>query len=350
VDQWRHFFVASQQAFWRERPAVFWTFLMPLLLLGLMGSMFSGRAAFARIAVLDGEGGYWSAVFRDRLRATGWSSDDPTRADAVVDLQPRAEAGVAASPGSAAEVRYTTPDRDRSLAVYAMLGAIAHQLNREAGVGQVLRIPEPPFLGEASAAAVDYAHYILFGLMGLNVFSIALFGLGVGVAWQRDLGILRQLWLSPARPGAYLAAQLSSTALITFASTAWLFAAGHLWLDIPPPRWLPFAIVMLVGSVAFAPLGLAIASRTLTPRTAQLWANLVYFPLMMLSGVYFRPGRVSESVADAMSWLPLKPFLDALRAASQGASIPSLVDELAILAAWCGAGMVLARGVFRWNR
>lgn len=350
MGQWWRFFVASQRAFWRERPAVFWTFLMPVLLLGVMGSMFSDRSAFARIAVGGGENGEWSAALRDRLRATGWSADDPSRTDAVVELRTRADADVAAKPARTAFIHYATRDSDRRLAIYAMLAAIAHQLNREAGVALPLQISEPAFLDDARIRAVGYADYILLGLVGLNVFSIALFGLGVGVAWQRDLGILRQLWLTPARPGAYLAAQLSSTALIIFASTAWLFAIGRLWLGVPLPRWLPFSIVMIVGSLALAPIGLAIASRTATPRTAQLWANLIYFPLMMLSGVYFRPGRLSESVAVGMDWMPLKPFLDALREASQGASAASLVDELAVLGAWCGAGMVLARGVFRWNR
>lgn len=350
MTQWAAFFFASQRSFWRERSAVFWTFAMPVLLLGIMGPMFGERAAFARISVSDSEDQRWGAALRDRIRAAGWEARDPTRADAVVAVRPGGPADAAPGEGSALVVDYRAEGRVQRLAIYSFLGAIVHQANRDAGAPLPLQLPEPAFLVADRGSADGYADYLLRGLVGLNVFSIALFGLGVGIAWQRELGILRQLWLTPARPGAYLTAQLASTALIIFASTAWLVAVGQLWLDVAAPRWLPFSAVLVVGSLALAPLGLAIAARSGTPRTAQLWANLIYFPLMLLSGVYFRPDRLGESVAAALDWSPLKPFLDALRAAGQGASLAALGDELAVLGAWGGAGLLLARGIFRWNQ
>ncbi len=351
MRQWLAFFVAAQRSFWRESTAVFWTFLMPCLLLAVLGSMFSARSsAFATIAIRDSDGGHWSARFGELLRATGWMVDEERGADAILELPPRFSASVEAGRTALLDLEFATPSLIKRNALRAALAAILLELNREAGVALAIElVPAPPPEAGPANPEHGYAAFILFGLAGLNVCSIALFGLGVGISWQRELGVLRHLWLTPASSGAYLAAQLASSAAIIMLSTAWLFGVGHLWFGTATPRWLPFAAIMVAGSLALVPIGLAIASRTAHPRNTQLWANLIYFPLMMMSGVYFRAELLGDRIARGMDWLPLKPFLDSLRGVSLGAPLGAFTQELAVMAGWSVVGTLLARGAFRWN-
>ena len=134
------------------------------------------------------------------------------------------------------------------------------------------------------------------------------------------------------------------------ASTGLLVIVGHLFFETAWPPLGSFLLVMACGSFALIPVGLAIAARTSNPRTTQMCANLVYFPLMLLSGVYFRPESMAREISVLMAWLPLKPFLDALRAVSGGTSLLELWSELGTLTLYGCTGAALARGVFRWNR
>ncbi len=352
LGQFPAFWTLLQRSFWRERSAVMWTFLFPVFLMLSLGALFSGAPGrFAAVGVLDDDGGEVGRVLRAGVVRAGWAAGPGEVADAVVRVPAGATARSDAGVTVQLAVSYQTADPQKIHAIDGLLSSIVLRRNAALeGAELPLRLDGPPLLSTRSwPSAGGFAEFLLFGLVGLNVLSTALFGVGVGSSWFRENGVLRRFWLTPAEPRDFLCAQLAHIASLLAASTALLVLTGHLLFDTPWPPLGAFLVVMTFGSFALIPIGLAIAARTTKPQTTQMCANLVYFPLMLLSGVYFRAEIIGEPLSTAMRWLPLKPFLDALRAVSDGVPLVELGPELGALTGWGVAGCALARGVFRWN-
>ncbi len=346
------FFALLQRGFWRDRAAVAWTLGFPLFLLAALGGLVpAAPGPFATLAIDDADGGSVGRELRARVRQTGWLAASGARADAVVAIPSGTSARVAAGQPTRLALRFVGEDPERQLAVRALLSEVLLQWNQRAAPDALpLQLPRPARRAGAPVAAPSrYADFLLWGLVGLNVLSTALFGVGVGGAWFREEGVLRRLWLSPARPRDFLLAQLLHIALLLIASTSLLVVTGHLVFGTPRPPVLGFALTLAMGAFALVPFGLAIAARTARPQTTQMCANLLYFPLMLLSGVYFGADAIDARVATAMAWLPLSPLLETLRAVAGGAPLAAQSTEFGLLAGYGVIGCALARGGFRWN-
>ena len=112
---------------------------------------------------------------------------------------------------------------------------------------------------------------------------------------------------------------------------------------------LAVLVLILLGAVTFAGLGLLVASRAKTLEAVSGLMNLVMLPMWMLSGIFFsserfpRPcSRSSGSAADAAD--------RRLRAVMlEGASLASQLPQIGILLAWAVVTFALAIKLFRWN-
>jgi ABC-type multidrug transport system permease subunit len=106
----------------------------------------------------------------------------------------------------------------------------------------------------------------------------------------------------------------------------------------------------LLGSWAFAGLGLLCASRAQNSETANGLINLVTLPMMVFSGVFFSSARFPGFLQPAIRLLPLTAFNEALRAVvNDGASIFSQGFPVGVLAVWTVLTSFFAVRLFRWT-
>ena len=113
--------------------------------------------------------------------------------------------------------------------------------------------------------------------------------------------------------------------------------------------YLVFTLLVVFGTATFIAMGFALSSFASTVETYGAVSNLAFFPMMLLSGVYFRLDSAPHWLQNAVLILPLSPFLRALRAVyNDGASLQDHVAGLAILAAWAALSFVFAVKRFRW--
>jgi ABC-2 type transport system permease protein len=114
----------------------------------------------------------------------------------------------------------------------------------------------------------------------------------------------------------------------------------------------PLALVLFtaVGVAAFAALGIAFSQLIPNFDAAAAYVNLVFLPLIFISGVFYSAESlppVLEVVAEA---LPLKHVIDGLHGAIvTGAGAADNLGALAVVGAWGCVGMVLAARFFRWE-
>jgi ABC-2 type transport system permease protein len=128
--------------------------------------------------------------------------------------------------------------------------------------------------------------FAAFSIMAVTM--PALFGTGVTLALERDMGLLRLKRAQPAPPAAWVVAKIASglvLAVLAYAPIAIVaLATGKLTLDIGQIAALSGAL--LVGTIPFCAMGLMIGSLA-SGSAAPGYANLVYLPGCYLSGMFF---------------------------------------------------------------
>lgn len=141
-----------------------------------------------------------------------------------------------------------------------------------------------PGTGDANANTPAY----LF--TGFSVFAImgpALFGFGMSVALEREQGLLRLKRALPMPPMAYLAAKMLMAMFFGLLTSLMLIAAAVLLspLALEPWRFAAIAAINVIGTLPFCAIGLFIGARV-SGRAAPAFVNLVYLPLIYLSGLF----------------------------------------------------------------
>lgn len=180
-------------------------------------------------------------------------------------------------------------------------------------LGGVFDPDDPSFEG------VDPSNYYAAGYIGIVIAAIGLIMMPVHLAGYRERGILRRFQVSSfprwALPVAHLAIGLAMTAV----GIAALLTAAWLTYGLPAINDVPRTIFGIVlGSVAFTSIGVAIGSMVGTARSAQGIGMMLFFPLFLLGGGGPPPEAMGDTMKSLSDWLPLthvirgiqEPWLD----------------------------------------
>jgi len=125
-----------------------------------------------------------------------------------------------------------------------------------------------------------------FSLMSVTMPS--LFGIGVTLALERDMGLLRLKRAQPAPPAAWVVAKIASGLVLALLAYAPIVTVALVTgkLALTGGQVTALSAALLVGTIPFTALGLMIGS-LFSGSAAPAWANLVYLPGCYLSGMFF---------------------------------------------------------------
>jgi ABC-2 type transport system permease protein len=135
--------------------------------------------------------------------------------------------------------------------------------------------------------AKDLASYLFVGLAATAVAGPALF-CGAGIAIERDLGMLRLKRAQPLPPGAYLLAKLVTQLFFCVLAAGAVACIALFFAKVtfsPLQVWIIVA-VLVAGTVPLCALGLFIGTHVPGAAAPGL-TQVVYFPMLYLSGLYF---------------------------------------------------------------
>jgi ABC-2 type transport system permease protein len=196
-----------------------------------------------------------------------------------------------------------------------------------------------------------YIDFLLPGLLGLNLLSTSVWGIGYSIVNARIKKTLKLMTATPMRRSDYLLAQMLSRFVLLALEAAVIVLFGILVFQVPL-RGSPGALVLLCAfcGLSFAGLGLLCGSRVQTLEGVNGLINLILVPMWLFSGVFFSYERFPRMMQPAIKALPLTAANEALRAVMlEGTSLASLASQLAILAAWGIASFAVALKIFRWQ-
>jgi len=223
-------------------------------------------------------------------------------------------------------------------------GYLAEKLLLEAAGGAAQREP-------VSGAAVRYVDWLLPGILGMNMMFSCLFGVGYVVVRYRKSGFLRRLSATPVTALEFGAAQILSRLLLTVSVTVLVYAALSLMISFRNEgSVLLLLVTAVVGAVSMISLGFMVAARFTSEELANGVINLVSWPMMLLSGVWFSLEGAPGWLRVAAQALPLTQMLEAARAIMlDGAGPAEVLPRLAVLVAMTALFLGVAAAGFRWR-
>lgn len=198
-----------------------------------------------------------------------------------------------------------------------------------------------------------YIDFLIPGLIGQNTMGGGLWGVGFLLVNFRIGKLLKRFAATPMPRRDFLLAILLARLTFLIPDVAVLLLMGVLLFQMPiiGSLWL-VALIEIVGALAFAGIGLLIASRAQTTETVSGLMNLVMLPMWIFSGLFFSSERFPDTIQPIIKALPLTQLLNALRRVIlEGATLfdRDILIALGILAAWAVGTFVLALRRFRWT-
>ena len=199
---------------------------------------------------------------------------------------------------------------------------------------------------------IRYVDWLVPGILGMNMMFSCLFGVGYVIVRYRKSGYLKRLNATPIRASEFLAAQIGSRLLLILATTVVVFVGTDFFIDFRMEgSYLDLLVLAMLGAVTMIAMGLTIVARITSEELASGLLNVLSWPMMILSGVWFSLEGSLPIVQWASQLFPLTHLLAAARAIMlDGAGLLGIVDHLLVLAVMAVAFMALGAGFFRWTQ
>jgi ABC-type multidrug transport system permease subunit len=325
----------------REPEAVFWVFVFPILMAGLLGVAFRSRPPEALpVAVIAGT--------HADARATALSAGSEVAPRILSEPEARlalarGQVLLVVSDDEVPSYGYDPANAESRTARLAVDAALQRASGRtdafSAGVT------------EFTVPGTRYVDFLVPGLLGMNLMGTGMWGVGFSLVSARNGNLLKRLIAAPARHSHILAAQLTSRVILLIPEAGALLLFGHFALGVPLQGSIALlTVVSLVGALTFIGIGLLAAARPRTIEGVSGIMNVVMVPMWTFSGIFFSTERFPASMQPLVQALPLTALNDALRAVMlEGAGIVSILPDLTLLAAWGIVSFALALKLFRWQ-
>jgi len=360
-------FLARLREFFREPEVIFWVYGFPLLLAIGLGMAFSGRTPVPPAVDVASESPPATTILEllDQLKEEGL----PAELHDAAACQERYRSGKTAlyvvPEGTTFKYIYD-PAREESVLARYRVDAVIDRWR--AGIvnsnpPQTAHQPEEAQhwkAGQRTWQTIDqftrepgnrYIDFLLPGLMGLNLMGGGLWGVGFVLADMRVRKLLKRLLATPMHRGDFLLSILIARMIFLLPEMTMLVLFGWLVFSVPiRGSFLALAVVVVVGAIAFAGIGLLVACRAEKTETVSGLMNLVMLPMWLLSGTFFSSKRFPDAAQPFIQSLPLTQLNDALREVMlEGHGLSAVSWRLALLAAWAAVSFVLAVKWFRWR-
>ena len=196
-----------------------------------------------------------------------------------------------------------------------------------------------------------YIDFLIPGLIGMNLMSGSMWGIGWHIANLRVRKLLKRMLATPMKRRDLLIAQglarlvWAPLEVATVAIVAWLAFDFRIHGSIGA-----ISLISLLGAASFAAIAVLVASRGQNAETVSGWMNAVMVPMFMLSGVFFSSSHYPDLIQPIINAMPLTALNDALRAVMlQGAGLVDVVPQLIVLGVWGLVSFAVGLKIFRWS-
>jgi len=354
--------IAIRRTF-RDRTALFFTFLFPLIFLFVFGGIFgkNGTANF-HVALINQSNSDFSKTFVKQLGSDKIFDIDKqsTTLDAAKEKMNRGQLDAAivlptgfgdirnGLPGGQAVVYYSQNNATAGQTLSSVLDGVFKGIN-----ATLVKVPAPFSVSaiQTNDKGLSAFDYTFSGLLGFSIIGLGIFGPVNVFPELKKQGILRRLHTTPLRVWQYFLANMVSQSVVGLMTLAVMFAVAISVFHLKVSGNIFELIIFLVLSIiSIFGIGLAVGGWAQNERQAAPLTNIIVFPMLFLSGTFFPRFLMPQWLQRITAFLPLTPVIDGIRLiATEGKHLTQLGPQLGLIGAWIVVIYTIAFRVFRWE-
>jgi ABC-2 type transport system permease protein len=366
---------ANILSFVRDRTALFWTLAFPVIFILLFGAIFSGGGNTTyRVGWVDEDGTPASAALReafagvpllelqdDTLDASREAMQSGNLQGIIVVPQGLGAATRAAatsggaSGGAGAEGKpaiaielYTDPSQQTSSTT------IQQVVSQVVATANVALTGSSPMLGVDSRTLqtqdLTAAAFLVPGILGMALMQLGVFG-AVPLVAQREKLILKRLGATPLPRWTLVGSNVILRLLIGLVQAVLIVGIGIAVFGVQIlGSLLAMLGLVVLGALTFIAIGYVVAAFARTEEAANGIVQVIQFPMMFLSGVFFPLELMPALLKPVAVILPLTYLGDALRQVMvDGTPLAPLPVDVLVLTGWFVVCLFIAARYFRWE-
>jgi ABC-type multidrug transport system permease subunit len=199
---------------------------------------------------------------------------------------------------------------------------------------------------------IRYVDWLLPGILGMNMMFSCLFGVGYVIVRYRKSGYLKRLYATPLRAIEFIGAQVLSRLVLIMLITVLIYLGTDFFIHFRMEgSYFSLFLVTLLGAASMVAMGLTVSARVTGEELAGGLLNMLTWPMMFLSGVWFSLEGAHSSLQAVAQLFPLTHLLDAARAIMlDGAGLAEIAPHLIVLGGMTALFLAFGAGVFKWTQ
>ncbi len=355
----------NTKRFFRDKLAIFFTIVFPLIFLFVFGSINSGSGNVSfKVAIINQSQSQFSTDFvkqTNNSKVLKVDKDITTLDEAKTKMsQSQLDAAIVlpkefgmvnpetSYPSGQARVIYTQNNQQSGQALASVLDAQFKVINAQFVHTDTPFTVTSTQLNERSLSAFDYT---FAGLLGFAIIGMGIFGPVNVFPELKKMGILRRLSTTPLKVWQYFLATMMGQAIIGLVSLAIMFVVAIVVFHLEVVgNYLELAAFLVLGIVMILGIGLALGGWAKNERQAAPMSNIIVFPMMFLSGTFFPRFLMPEWLQTISNFLPLTPVIDGIRLiATEGKTLIDIAPQIGLVVLWMVVIYLIAFKVFRWE-
>lgn len=356
-------FVANLKMRARNKQALFWNLMFPLIFTAIFGMFFGrGSTAAGTVAIVQQSNSILAQEIEKTLTSTAvFRTQKESSIDGAKELLKKGKVvAVVVIPENFGNVMNPATDSNATnlrliddpanLQANAIVKGFLY--NYLTSVNFQVRQVQPLYdVEEESTSSLNltYFDFVLVGLLGMALMNSAIMGMAVTLSKYREDKILKRLITTPLKPATFIVAEVVAGLVINIIQISVILLVGVYVFG----AHLPGSVIILyplaiMGGILFQLMGFAIAGFARSTNAAEGMANAIAVPMMFLSGVFFPLDQMPRTLAAVAQFLPLSPLLRLMRQVALEQSSPwQDWNNWAIVTGWIVVLFFVSRYKFR---
>ena len=341
------FTVAASKMFFRRKSSIFWSLFFPVVTMLVLGNAgFIGYSAPNVGLYINGE---INDEAIDKLKASNSIT--------IRDYLSESEAIAALEKGTLSAL--ITLNNNSKITVTTREGDIAEQEVVENFVFKMMNENTGEIKNVSNEIAEmnyqGYKGFIVPGIAAMAIMQNGIFSVVFTLLSYKNQGVLKRLKAAPISPSHFIVGHLISRVTIIILQTFVLLLMGVFVLDVSIGQgnifaWINILFLSFLGGILFLAIGLAISSLAPNEDSAPAIANLVTFPMLFLSGVFFPIDFLPRIIGYISNLLPLTHLAQGIRlSALYGNSSIMTLPQIGITFAWLALSFFICAISFKWE-
>lgn len=311
---------AFSKMYMRSKGGMFFTFILPILLIVLFGSMFSSNTSTIALPVQNLDGSPSSVAFMDALNKTGVINMQIVPADQDLNAYIKDHSLTMAlqiPQNFTEDLAQKMADPQAPLATATLFGdptKSTYQMAQGAVNGAVVAVnfhiaqAQPVMALQVQSLpntkGYNYMDFFLPGVIGMTVMSVSLYSMTSICSNYRSKGYFKLLSTTTIQKYEWMTTKFIVYAIMLTASLLVSYSIGVVAFGMTSSLTpLTFAFI-LAGAFLFIAMGMLLGTVIKDEETGMAITNAIGFPMMFLAGSFF---PIESFPASCKRWPPSCP-------------------------------------------